>query len=153
MKYIFAILLFCGAAAAQPAPPVSRMEVVYSPELLALARVNAFEPLAPGTQFIIERTPPSQIKPRIFNRTFAILAAVSAAAMVADVELTANCLKTSVNCHEANPLLGKDPSRARLYGVNVPLYAGEMMLSQAEALLDCYKYSLVIRRKNWWGFT
>jgi len=130
MKHVLVIPLLCGAvySIAQPMPPEAPVEVV--PELLTLARVNAFEPLAPGTKFIIENTPPAEVKSRIFNRTFAILAAVSAAATVADVELTANCLKTSVNCHEANPLWGKDPSRARLYGVNVPIYAGEMMLSR-----------------------
>lgn len=132
MKGIFTILLLCSAvySTAQPVAQVVRMEVVSSPELLAAAHAYAFEPLAPRTNFITEKTIPAPIRPRIFNRTFAILTAVSAAAMVADIELTANCLKTAVNCHEANPLLGKDPSRARLYGVNVPIFAGEMMLSR-----------------------
>ena len=82
MKHVLAILLLCGAvySIAQPMPLEAPVEVV--PELLALARVNAFEPLAPGTKFVIENTPPAEVKPRIFNRTFAILAAVSAAAMV-----------------------------------------------------------------------
>ncbi len=129
MRGIFTILLLCSAAysIAQPMPP-ARIEAVSSPELLAA--LHAFEPLAPGTTFIMERPVPAQVKPRIFDRTFAFLAAVSAAAMVADIELTANCLKTAVNCHEANPLMGKDPSRARLYGINVPIYAGEILISR-----------------------
>ncbi len=132
MKGIFTILLLCSAvySTAQPMARVVRMEAVSSPELLAAAHAYPFEPLAPGTNFIIEKTISPPVKPRIFNRTFAFLAALSAAAMVADVELTANCLKTVVNCHEANPLLGKDPSRERMYGINVPIYAGEMMLSR-----------------------
>lgn len=88
------------------------------------------KPLAPGPSFIIERTTPAPVKPRVFDRTFAFLTVMAAAATVADVELTANCLKTAANCRESNPLMGKDPSRGRMYGVNVPIFAGEMMVSR-----------------------
>jgi len=84
--------------------------------------------LAPGPNLIMVERPKPKV--RTFNRSFTVLALLSAAAMVADVELTANCLKTVPNCRESNPLMGSDPSRARLYGVNVPIYAGTILLSR-----------------------
>jgi hypothetical protein len=130
MKRVYAfLLLFCSVhSAAQSVTPVARMEGV-SPELVSAMPAAPFEPLAPRNSFVA-RSIPSPARPRTFDRTFALLATVSAAMMVADVELTANCVKTVANCREANPLFGSDPSRARLYGVNVPIYAGEVLLSQ-----------------------
>jgi hypothetical protein len=94
------------------------------------ARPEPFEPLAPGTSFMVEKRTPSPARTHSFDRAFALLVTVSAVATVADLELTANCLKTVANCREANPLLGSDPSRARLYGVSVPIYAGQVILSR-----------------------
>ena len=128
MKKVYAFLLLCGAvqsSTAQSVAPVTHMEGA-SPELVSALRVAPFEPLAPRTSFIVAA--PAPVKPRTFNHTFAILALVSAAMTVADVELTANSLKTVANSREANPLLGSNPSRARLYGVSVPIYAGEIAL-------------------------
>ncbi len=131
MKGLCLVLLLCCAvySIAQSSNQMARLEVV-SPELLTAARASAAEPLAPGPSFIIERTTPAPAKPRVFDRTFAFLTVMAAAATVADVELTANCLKTAANCRESNPLMGKDPSRGRMYGVNVPIFAGEMMVSR-----------------------
>lgn len=39
-----------------------------------------------------------------------------------DFESTESCLKRKT-CQEANPLLGKNPSRARMYGIGMPLDA------------------------------
>ena len=131
MKSVYALLILCSAVhvAAQSTAPRTSTDLV-SPELVSALHAVPFEPLAPSTSWVISKTAPTPVKPRVFNRTFALLATVSAAMTVADVELTANCLKTAANCREANPLLGSNPSRTRLYGVSVPIYAGEFALSQ-----------------------
>ena len=130
MKGVFATLLLCCAvySTAQSIGPASPVKFE-SFELASAARPSSFAPLAPSTNFWVEN-PSRPATVRSSNRTFMLLATVSAAAMVADVELTANCVKTVSKCREGNPLMGSDPSRARLYGVNVPIYAGEMMLSR-----------------------
>jgi hypothetical protein len=130
MKGVLATLLLCCAvySTAQSIGPASPMKFE-SFELAAATPPSSVEPLAPRTNFWVENTS-RPATARSSNRTFMLLATVSAAAMVADVELTANCVKTVSNCREANPFMGSNPSRARLYGVNVPIYAGEMMLSR-----------------------
>jgi hypothetical protein len=132
MKAVFATLVLCCAvySTAQSIDPALPIKFD-SFEMASAARPSSMEPLAPSTRFLVENTPrPVPVRSNS-NRTFLLLATISAAAMVADVELTANCLRTVANCHEANPLLGSNPSRTRLYGVNVPLYAGEMLMSRA----------------------
>src|SRR5580704_17443242 len=53
--------------------------------------------------------------------------ALNLAATVADIEGTQSCLHAHT-CREANPLFGSDPSRARSYGLCIPIdlvaYAG-----------------------------
>jgi hypothetical protein len=53
--------------------------------------------------------------------------ALNLAATVADIEGTQSCLRAHT-CREANPLFGSNPSRARSYGIGIPLdlvaYAG-----------------------------
>ncbi len=131
MKRVYAFLLLCCSvhSSAQSMNPVTRLDGV-SPELVSAMNAVPFEPLAPGNSFVAARNIPAPVRPHTFDRTFALLATMSAAMMVADLELTANCVKTVTNCREANPLFGSDPSRARLYGVNVPIYAGEVLVSQ-----------------------
>ena len=46
--------------------------------------------------------------------------ALNLAATVADIEGTQSCLHAHT-CTEANPLFGSDPSRARSYGIGIPL--------------------------------
>jgi hypothetical protein len=110
------------------AEPRTQIIAGHLPELDYAARMDPIEAVAPRTNFIMIKRPISQ--PRTFDRAFVILAAVSAATAVADIELTANCLKTVVNCREGNPFMGSDPSRARLYGMNIPFYVGEIVLSR-----------------------
>lgn len=130
MKNVYIALLLCCAAysAAQSTTP-STLPDTNSPIMAYALRPVPPAPLAPRMNFLVENTPRSA-EAHKFNRTFVFLATLSAAATVADIELTANCLKTNRNCRETNPLLGSDPSRARLYGVNVPILAGQMMLSR-----------------------
>ena len=60
-------------------------------------------------------------------------AALNLAATVADIEGTQSCLRAHT-CREANPLFGSDPSRARAYGIGIPLdfvvYAGFALLKK-----------------------
>lgn len=50
------------------------------------------------------------------------------AAVVADTETTAHCLKART-CTEGNPLFGKRPSRGLMYGVDIPLLAGTLWMA------------------------
>jgi len=57
-----------------------------------------------------------------------ILAVASSTLMVADIERAQHCLAART-CVEGNPLFGPGPSRARMYGIAVPIavaaqYAG-----------------------------
>ena len=49
--------------------------------------------------------------------------------MVADIELTQNCLATVRGCYETDPIYGTHPSRARMYAINVPINAAVSYLS------------------------
>ena len=55
------------------------------------------------------------------DRNFILLHAVSAAALVADLETTIRGVQGQANGAELNPLFGAHPTRARLYGIAVPL--------------------------------
>lgn len=55
------------------------------------------------------------------NRTFWMLAAAGAALTVIDFEMTQHNLRMHPNGRELNPLFGARPSRARMYGIGVPL--------------------------------
>ncbi len=129
MKCVYAVLILCCAVhlRAQSMTPVTRIGF---PELVSASNADLIVAPAPRTNFIGDGRAIPQGKSPTFDRSFAILAMVSAATMVADIELTANCMRTVVNCRELNPLLGSDPSRARLYGVNVPIYMSGVVLSR-----------------------
>jgi hypothetical protein len=58
--------------------------------------------------------------PRTLDSRFILLQALSAVALVTDVETTVRDLQGSKSV-ELNPLFGQHPTRARLYGINVPL--------------------------------
>jgi hypothetical protein len=55
------------------------------------------------------------------DRNFILLHAISAAALVADLETTVRGVQGQVNGAELNPVFGAHPTRARLYGIAVPL--------------------------------
>jgi len=56
---------------------------------------------------------------------YGVAVAVMAAGTVADMETTVRGLERCKNGHEVNSwLYGRRPSRARLYGINIPIMAG-----------------------------
>lgn len=64
----------------------------------------------------------------VFDRKFVALAVTSVAMNIADVELTHSCL-VKHTCSEGNPLLGRSPSRARMYGFTVPVLTVGILMS------------------------
>src|SRR5581483_11680394 len=54
--------------------------------------------------------------------------ALVGASMAYDVSITGHCLAVGA-CHEMNPLLGSNPSMARLWGSSVPMLAGQIALT------------------------
>jgi hypothetical protein len=87
------------------------------PDLLALATVV---------------TTPVAREPKVADKTvdkkFLLLFGVTAVLTVTDIELTQHCLRAGT-CREANFLYGANPTRARMYGINVPLLGTQMMFS------------------------
>lgn len=55
-------------------------------------------------------------KRKIFDKKFWLTTAFVVGATVLDIETTARC-RPNTNCAEANPLWGKHPSRAKMYGI------------------------------------
>ena len=129
MKTISAILFLCCAvySSAQSNASATPFDAP-SPQLIASAAFPI--PIESRRSNFIAENPPKAAEGRPANRGFLLLATLSAAATIADIELTANCLRTVPNCREGNSILGSDPSRSRLYGVNVPIYVGQVMLSR-----------------------
>jgi len=126
MRRIIAIVMLCYAAAASGqvvTSAFSNVSLEMASPSNSLVSPIAIEPVV--------QQPPTPKKQHMVDRPFAILLAVSAAFTIADIELTANCVATSARCREANPLLGRTPTRARLYGVNAPLYLGGALISRA----------------------
>ena len=68
-------------------------------------------------------------KPKLFDRKFLVLAGVATAATVFDVATTSHCISTYAACQEGNPLLGSNPSTAKLYGVSFSMLAGQLLAS------------------------
>jgi len=63
------------------------------------------------------------------DRKFILLHTLSTMALIADLETTARGLARQPKPTELNPLFGSDPTRARLYGIGVPLSAFAFYLS------------------------
>jgi hypothetical protein len=131
-------LLMATEAAAQPFPLHTTTTMTagsfgasddsLKADVFPSAMANPIKTVAPKTNFVVEQK--TIVQPRRSERSFAVLATISAAMMVGDVELSVNCLRTVANCREANPLMGSDPSRARLYGISAPTYIGAMLMSR-----------------------
>ncbi len=86
-------------------------------------------PIVPSSSSVglkLQPSIPEQPTPRVFDGKFKVLAALSIATTTADLESTLHCS----TCREINPLNGAHPTRARLYGINAPLLAGELMMSR-----------------------
>jgi hypothetical protein len=70
-----------------------------------------------------------QAKPKILDRKFLVLAGMATAATVLDLATTSHCISSYANCQEANPLIGANPSQAKLYGVSFSMLAGQLLAS------------------------
>lgn len=100
------------AASAYPTP-------YFIPEPLALAPVVTIMP-APGKQKVADRT---------IDKKFLVLFGVATALTVTDIEVTQQCLHART-CSEANTFYyGSNPTRARMYGINVPILGAQMISS------------------------
>ena len=126
------------SAAAQTATPVenvrpevnqavavvraSPLDLPEAPSTIAGSSTGDDTPQTGGTRFLA--TPVEDRNrngnPRTLDSRFILLQALSTAALVADVETTVRDLQGSKSV-ELNPLFGQHPTRARLYGINVPL--------------------------------
>ena len=79
---------------------------------------------------------------RIFDRQFILLNTFSTVALVADLETTVYDLGGQSKSAELNPLFGQHPTRARLYGIAVPLNALSFYVS--------YRYKKSAPGRNLW---
>src|ERR1700719_5360679 len=64
---------------------------------------------------VVAFAPAKEVKPRVFDRKFIVLAGIATAATMLDVATTSHCMSTYADCQEGNPLLGSHPSTAKLY--------------------------------------
>ena len=99
----------------------------------ALAQDAVFPPRSllvsqhPQDQFTV--APNRETKPRIFDRKFLLLAGIATTATVLDVATTSHCISTYSQCQEGNPLVGSNPSTARLYGISLSILGAQMLAS------------------------
>lgn len=95
-------------------------------EFATLSAAPSAMALAPPTTF------PTPEKKKIVERTidnkFLFLFGMAAALTVTDIELTQHCLQAGT-CHEANILYGNNPTRARMYGFNLPVLGAQAVFS------------------------
>ncbi len=66
---------------------------------------------------------------RVLDRKFIVFHSLNTLAMVADIESTAHALAGKSGAVELNPLFGPHPTRARMYGIGVPVNAFTLFLS------------------------
>jgi hypothetical protein len=139
------LLLMSAAGAAQTATPIENARPERIQPTSSAATVSSDLPDAPsagsrssegegesgGTRF----APPAltvgkdtEARFRTVDRRFILLHALSTLALVADVETTVRDLQGQ-KANEVNPLFGAHPTRARLYGVGVPLNVFSFYLS------------------------
>jgi hypothetical protein len=70
-----------------------------------------------------------EANPRVFDRKFLLLTGLTTTATIFDITSTSHCLSAYSNSRETNPLLGSNPSRAKLYGISLSTVAGEVFAS------------------------
>lgn len=73
--------------------------------------------------------PATSVKPRTLDKRFILVHTVNTLALIADLESTAHAVSGKTGAVELNPLFGQHPSRARLYGIGVPMNALTFFLS------------------------
>jgi hypothetical protein len=100
----------------------------------ALAQDAVFPPQSllvsqhPQDQFTVA-PPDRETKPRIFDRKFLLLAGIATTATVLDLATTSHCISTYSHCQEGNPLVGSNPSTARLYGISLSILGAQLLAS------------------------
>jgi hypothetical protein len=67
--------------------------------------------------------------PRVLDSRFLLLTGIAAAATVADVVTTSQCLAASLSCQESNPLVGSRPSTGKLYGFAISTLGAQVAIS------------------------
>jgi hypothetical protein len=119
MRAIPIVLMFFLAieASAQSASSPASIRQLQNP-FIANKSSNAFQIAAS-----------KDARPRVFDRKFLVLTALATTATVFDITSTSHCLSAYRDCREANPLLGSNPSRTKLYGISLSTVAGEMFAS------------------------
>lgn len=73
--------------------------------------------------------PTMESSSRTMDRQFILLNALSTVSLIADVETTIHAVGGENKANEVNPLFGAHPTRARLYGITLPLNALSLYLS------------------------
>lgn len=101
-----------------------------------------------GTSGFLLAPPAMAVEPnanscgRILDRKFILLYSLSTVALLADLETTARAVAAQPSATELNPLFGEHPTRARLYGIAVPLNALSFYLS--------YHAKKTEPKRRWW---
>ena len=86
--------------------------------------------------------PNTNSRVRVLDHKFILLQSLSTVALLADVETTVHAIAAQPRATELNPLFGAHPTRARLYGIAVPLNALSFYLS--------YHAKKTEPKRNWW---
>lgn len=87
------------------------------------------DPIAPAHVVATPVTWKQESVDRVFDKKYLILFGITAALTITDIELTQHCMQAGT-CHEANSFLyGTNPTRARMYGINIPLLGGQAIFS------------------------
>jgi hypothetical protein len=90
-------------------------------------------PDAPQTQAGMQRAAPIQphgvsSQPSASNRGFVLVSTLSFGTMIADIESTRHAIE-SCGLQEVNPLYGRNPSRGKLYAINLPITGAQNLLA------------------------
>ena len=109
-----------SATASVPELPDAPSALGNDPKSSTVAHEPNGTNLAPST-LVTERAP--ERRQRTVDRQFILLHALSTMALIADLETTARAVEGLPRATEVNPLFGQHPTRARLYGIGVPLDA------------------------------
>jgi hypothetical protein len=123
MKVLSVVLLLCTLSLAQEqvllANPSPQNQTRVSPQLTASIKPNLHPSPAAGTSF-----EPTIGQPRsgsvLKSPSYLLLLAAATTATIADCETTKAQL-SDPNAREGDPIFGSRPSRARLYGISLPL--------------------------------
>ena len=146
MKVLPLLLFLVTLAAAQQQPVQARQaaqQQTKNLQHLALQIRFDVQPLpAPARTNLVLARPLPQRPSAIKSPSYLLMLATATASTIADCESTSALLSDPHN-HEINPLFGLRPSRARIYGISLPILA-----------IDAWSSAWAKRRgKRWWPVT